>query len=221
MKYFHRLRSKLFYLLLCLFIVSCSEKDDIVEPKPDPEPTPVETNYLLKDGVVEIKGNDLKYIVEAQEGSILVLSDDFPSGAMPSVGEIVFVYPNAEKLAHGFLGKVSKIEQMGEKYHLITEQVALDDAFSYLEVDETIDFEPVIENVESASRLAVENINGYNCLTQGVEFTFNIKNIEVKVLGELTLGIRIRAKTYIDDKKIKRNRLFSFPDMLLSTQLLI
>ena len=207
MKFFHRFRSKLLYLLLCLFIVSCSEKDDIVEPKPDPEPTPVETNYLLKDGVVEIKGNDLKYIVEVQEGSILVLSDDFPSGAMPSVGEIVFVYPNAEKLACGFLGKVSKIEQMGETYHLITEQVALDEAFSYLEFDETIDFEPVIENVESASRLAVENINGYNCLRQGIEFTFDIKKVKVKVQGELTLGIRIRAKTYIDDKKNKKEQI--------------
>ena len=213
MKAFRRLIALFLYILLCAIVVSCSDKDDPIssDPNPEPNPTPEETTYLLEDGVVEIKGNDLKYIVEAQDGSTLVLSDDFPSGAMPSVGEIVFVYPNAEKLAHGFLGKVSKIEQSGEKYHLITEQVALDEAFSYLEVDETIDFEPVSVDEKTASRVAVEEINGYNCLTQGVEFTFDIKKfLKLKVEGKLTLGMRIRVKTHIDDSKNKKEQVVQF-----------
>lgn len=143
-KTFQQIVSKFWYILLCTVVVSCSNSDSpTIEPlpEPNPDPEPVVQNYRLKDGVNEIKGGNLNYVVEAIEGTTLVLSNSYPSDEVPVVGEIVFVYPNAEKLPFGFLGRVSEISQSGGNYNLKTEQVALDEAFSYLSVNESVDME--------------------------------------------------------------------------------
>lgn len=214
MKEFQRLTSKLLYILLCTFVISCSGKDDVVVPKPnpEPEPTPVEQNYRLEDGVKEIKGANLDYIVDAIDGTTLVLSDKYPETDLPLVGDIVLIYPNTKKLSYGFLGRVSNIEKTGGNYNFETEQVALDEAFSYLVVDETIDFEPVSTDSESNSRLAFEEIDGYNCMTRSISINKKIGEIALSVGGELTLGMRARSKIHIDknDNISEQNIQFSW-----------
>lgn len=208
-KTFQQIVSKFWYILLCTIVVSCSNSDSpIVEPSPEPtpEPEPVAQNYRLKDGVYEIKGDNLNYIVEAIEGTTLVLSNSYPSDKVPVVGEIVFVYPNAEKLPFGFLGKVSEINQSGGNYNLVTKQVALDEAFSYLSVNETIDMELYAEGEELAeSRAAYENINGYQCLSQNIKNTIELsKHVEVEVAGKIIYGLRMNADAQINDSTNKK-----------------
>jgi len=135
MKTFQQIASKLWYILLCTLVISCgdsAESPDVPPVTPPTAPKPVLQDYRLKDGVNEIKGGNFNYIVEAIEGTTLVLSNSYPADKVPVVGEIVFVNPNAEKLPFGFLGKVRKINQSGGNYNLVTEQVALDEAFLFV-----------------------------------------------------------------------------------------
>lgn len=120
-------------------IVACSDSSDVLTP--EPESTPTEQNYRLEDGVIEIKGNNLDYIVDAIEGTTLVLSENYPLDELPTIGEIVFVYPNSKKLNHGFLGRVIQIEKSDGNYSFVTEAVAIDEAFSYLNIDEEVELE--------------------------------------------------------------------------------
>lgn len=203
-KTFQQIVSKFWYILLCTVVVSCSNSDSpTIEPlpEPNPDPEPVVQNYRLKDGVNEIKGGNLNYVVEAIEGTTLVLSNSYPSDEVPVVGEIVFVYPNAEKLPFGFLGRVSEISQSGGNYNLKTEQVALDEAFSYLSVNESVDMELYAEGEEIAeSRVASESINGYQCLSQELKAVVKLsEQIEVGVKGKLTYGLRMVPEIQIND----------------------
>lgn len=206
MKTFFKMVNKLCYMLLCSIVVSCSDSPDLpVNPStPNPEPEPVEQNYCLKNGVNEIKGDNLDYIVEAIEGSTLVLSENYPSDELPVVGEIIYVNPN-QKLPHGFLGKVSEITQLGGNYNMATEAVALDEAFSYLSVDETIDMELYAGEEIADSRVAYENINGYQCLSQNIKDEIQLLNhMKVGSEGKLTYGLRIRNVADIDSATNKK-----------------
>lgn len=206
MKTFFKMVNKLWYMLLCSIVVSCSDSPDLpVNPSiPNPEPEPVEQNYCLKNGVNEIKGDNLDYIVEAIEGSTLVLSENYPSDELPVVGEILYVNPN-QKLPHGFLGKVSEITQLGGNYNMATEAVALDEAFSYLSVDETIDMELYAGEEIADSRAAYENINGYQCLSQNIKGEIQLLNhMKVGSEGKLTYGLRIRNVADIDSATNKK-----------------
>lgn len=204
-KTFQQIVSKFWYILLCTIVVSCSNSDSPTvdpSPEPTPEPEPVVQNYRLKDGVNEIKGSNLDYIVEANEGTTLVLSNNYPSDEVPVVGEIVFVYPNAEKLPFGFLGKVSEINQSGGNYNLVTEQVTLDEAFSYLSVNETIDMELYAEGEEIAeSRAFFENINGYQCKSQEISGKLKLYDdaLSLEVVGKVTCGIRRNTSILVND----------------------
>ena len=196
---------KLWYALLCTIIVSCSDSSDSPAEPPTPDPEPVEQNYRLKSGVNEIKGGNLDYVVEAIEGTTLVLSGKYPSDELPVIGEIVFIYPNAKKLPYGFLGKVSKINKSGGNYSIETEQVALDEAFSYLSVDETIDMELSAGEEASDSRVAYENIDGYKCLSQNIKGEVELlEHMKVEVEGKLTYGLRIRKVADIDSANVKK-----------------
>ncbi len=210
MKTFFKMVNKLWYMLLCSIVVSCSDSPDLPvnpstpNPEPEPEPEPVEQNYCLKNGVNEIKGDNLDYIVEAIEGSTLVLSENYPSDELPVVGEIIYVNPN-QKLPHGFLGKVSEITQLGGNYNMATEAVALDEAFSYLSVDETIDMELYAGEEIADSRVAYENINGYQCLSQNIKGEIQLLNhMKVGSKGKLTYGLRIRNVADIDSATNKK-----------------
>jgi len=209
MKTFQQIASKLWYILLCTLVISCgdsAESPDVPPVTPPTAPKPVLQDYRLKDGVNEIKGGNLNYIVEAIEGTTLVLSNSYPADKVPVVGEIVFVNPNAEKLPFGFLGKVRKINQSGGNYNLVTEQVALDEAFSYLSVNETIDMELYAEGEEMAkSRAVPENINGYQCLSQEFEKSIELSElVEVEVAGKITYGLRMNADAQINDSTNKK-----------------
>lgn len=208
MKTLRKMVSKLWCILLCTLIVACSDSSDESSPEPEPAPTPTEQNYRLEDGVIEIKGDNLDYIVDAIDGSTLILSDEFPSDELPSVGDIVFVYPNAKKLNHGFLGRVTQIEKSDGNYSFVTEAVALDEAFSYLMVDETVDYESAsVDEVES--RLTFGEEDGYKVVTQGLDFTMQLPNYtQLSVEGKLTVGLRVRFIVEINDvEKLEYQRI--------------
>lgn len=205
MKSLQQTASKFWLFLWCILAISCSDSSELPDNPTTPiapTPDPVMQNYHLKEGVNEIKDDNLSYIVEAINGETLVLSNSYPSNELPTVGEIVFVYPNAEKMPYGFLGKVSEIKQSGGNYNLITEEVDLDEAFSYLSVNETIDMEFYTENEEIAdSRVAFETINGYKCALQPISGTYQIYDdaLSLGAEGQITCGIRRSTSILIND----------------------
>ena len=67
MKTFQQIASKLWYILLCTLVISCgdsAESPDVPPVTPPTAPKPVLQDYRLKDGVNEIKGGNLNYIVD-------------------------------------------------------------------------------------------------------------------------------------------------------------
>ena len=194
MKAFQQLISKLWYILLCVCLVSCSEKDDIVIPYPDPEPVPVEKDYELADNVIELEGDLLKH-VSSSKGDTLVYNSNTPDDALPKVGEIVIVTQPTDVFPYGFLGKVTKISNDGNVL-VITEAASLDEAFTYLDVEGTFELEPA--DVQSKG-MANEKF------TFGDKFECELGDF---VKGELEINVKVilNIKLLVDKRNNKNIR---------------
>ena len=200
MKAFQQLISKLWYILLCVCLVSCSEKDDIVNPipDPDPEPVPVEKDYELADNVIELEGDLLKH-VSSSKGDTLVYNSNTPDDALPEVGEIVIVTQPTDVFPYGFLGKVTKISNDGN-INVVTEVAALDEAFVYLDVSQSYELTP--ESSKAISRNA-------GTQTEFKKFTkpFSKEFSDfISLNGKLTLGVQVDATLKIDKRNGKKLR---------------
>lgn len=187
----------LFLAIFLFAISSCSKSDGIIQ---EPDNTP--TDYRLKDNVVEVKVND---IVSIEDGTSIIISDQYSKEDLPEIGEIIFVYPTAPKAVNGFMGKVRKINKTGKGTEFITDPVPLDNVFSYLHIDQTIDLEPYTDFTKSISpetKASFEVIDGYNCIIQEMAISEKFKNgISVGSNGSLTLGLRLHTEIDIDDEK--------------------
>ena len=194
MKAFQQLISKLWYILLCVCLVSCSEKDDIVIPDPDPEPVPVEKDYELADNVIELEGDLLKH-VSSLKGDTLVYNSNTPDDALPKVGEIVIVTQPTDVFPYGFLGKVTKVSKDGNVL-VITEAASLDEAFTYLDVEGTFELEPA--DVQSKG-MANEKF------TFGDKFECELGDF---VKGELEINVKVilNIKLLVDKRNNKNIR---------------
>lgn len=200
MKAFQQLISKLWYILLCVCLVSCSEKDDIVNPipDPDPEPVPVEKDYELADNVIELEGDLLKH-VSSLKGDTLVYNSNTPDDALPEVGEIVIVTQTTDVFPYGFLGKVTKISNDGN-INVITEVAALDEAFVYLDISQSYELTP--ESSKAISRNA-------GTQTEFKKFTkpFSKEFSDfISLNGKLTLGVQVDVTLKIDKRNGKKLR---------------
>lgn len=180
MKFFKSLTNLVLYFLLCVSIESCIEKDDLVEPKPDPEPTPVEKEYELADNVIELEGDLLKHVTSLK-GDTLVYNSNTPDDALPEVGEIVIVTQPTDVFPYGFLGKVTKISNDGN-VNVITEPTALDEAFVYLDVKGIYELESTdVEGEKRASK----------------EFPFEDK-FEVQIGDFVKTELELKTKVVLD-----------------------
>lgn len=180
MKFFKSLTNLVLYFLLCVSIESCIEKDDLVEPKPDPEPTPVEKEYELADNVIELEGDLLKHVTSLK-GDTLVYNSNTPDDALPEVGEIVIVTQPTDVFPYGFLGKVTKISNDGN-FYVITEPAALDEAFVYLDVKGIYELESTdVEGEKRASK----------------EFPFEDK-FEVQIGDFVKTELELKTKVVLD-----------------------
>ena len=198
MKTFQEVTNKLWYLLLCIYFVSCSEKNDIVEPKPDPESTPVEKDYELADNVIELEGDLLKHVAK-QKGDTLVYNGNTPNNALPKVGEIVLVTQSTDVFPYGFLGKVTKISN-DENVNVITEAVALDEAFDYLDVSQSYELTP-----ESSKAISRNTESDSEFVSFPIPFDEEISD-GICIKGELVLGIKVDAKFKIDKRNGNKTR---------------
>lgn len=198
MKFFKSLTNLVLYFLLCVSIESCIEKDDLVEPKPDPEPTPVEKEYELADNVIELEGDLLKHVTSLK-GDTLVYNSNTPGDALPEVGEIVIVTQPTDVFPYGFLGKVTKISNDGN-INVITEPAALDEAFVYLDVSQSYELTP--ESSKAISRNA-ETQTEFKKFTR--PFSKEFSDV-VSLNGGLTLGVKVDATLKIDKRNGKKLR---------------
>lgn len=198
MKFFKSLTNLVLYFLLCVSIESCIEKDDLVEPKPDPEPTPVEKEYELADNVIELEGDLLKHVTSLK-GDTLVYNSNTPGDALPEVGEIVIVTQPTDVFPYGFLGKVTKISNDGN-INVITEVAALDEAFVYLDVSQSYELTP--ESSKAISRNA-ETQTEFKKFTR--PFSKEFSDV-VSLNGGLTLGVKVDATLKIDKRNGKKLR---------------
>ena len=203
MKTFQEFTNKLWCLLLCIYFVSCSEKNDMVEPTPDPEPTPVEKNYELSDNVIELEGDLLKHVAN-QKGDTLVYNGNTPDDALPKVGEIILVTQPTDVFPYGFLGKVTKISNDGH-INIITEPAALDEAFDYLDVSQSYELTP--ESSKAISRNA-ETQKEFKKFTRPFSKEFSDA---ISLNGELTLGVQVDATLKIDKRNGKKLRNGNVP----------
>lgn len=176
MNTFQKSLSKFLYILLCAIIVSCSDSPDSpsVIPSPNPEPEPVRKEYELASNVIELEGEKLKDI-SSVKGDTLVYTTT--AKELPKVGEIILVTQPTDVFPYGFLGKVTEISPNG---NVITEAAALDEVFTYLNVEGMYELEPADTQGESRISSVVDykikdeySVQISSFLTGSVEFGIN------------------------------------------------
>lgn len=189
---------KLLNVLLCAFVVSCSEKDESIVPEPIPEPTPVEKNYELADNVIELEGDLLKH-VNSLKGDTLVYNSNTPDNTLPKVGEIVIVTQSTDIFPSGFLGKVTEVFKEGE-IRVVTEVAALDEAFTYLNVSQSFELTPESSNVISRN---TDNQTEFKKFTTPFSKEFSDA---ISLNGELVVGVNVDVSLNIDKRDGKKLR---------------
>lgn len=126
----------------------------------------------------------------------IVFDENTSEDLIPKVGTIIQA-PISEKTPYGFLGKVVSVEK-GNGYAVITEQVALDEAYPNLYVDTTFNFIDVLDGVYDEDGTPVEyeiiyDESGDADTRAGLEISEDkIGKIKVPIknekLGEFTVG---------------------------------
>lgn len=199
MKTFQKSLSEFCYILLCVFLVSCSDSPTSSEtplPKPDPEPNPVEKEYELADNVIELEGNQLKYI-SSMKGDTLVYESTTPTNQLPNIGEIILVTQSTDVFPYGFLGKVMEVSQNG---NVITEAAALDETFLYLNVEGTYELESA--DMEHEGRVSDASLESYKITN---EYSVQIGRY---ISGSIEFGLNAQLgfKFHIDKRNGKNIR---------------
>lgn len=196
MKTFQNFIKTIGCFILCTLIISCSEKDSVIDsnpnPNPEPDPTPIEEEYDLADNVIEMKDDLLDHIFSLK-GDTLVYKSNTPDNTLPKVGDILMVTQPTEVFPYGFLGKVTKISK-NDQINIITEDVALDEAFDYLDVEGTYVLNS--DDVQNNTRLNS---------TLTLEYPFTVLDcIEGKLKNELNIVVNL--KLTIDKRNGKNIR---------------
>lgn len=115
-------------LLFVVTIHACVEKEDITGPLIFNEASSIVRVYTEEEA---------QYLSEEPSENLLLFDSDTPDEILPEIGTIIQM-PITENTPYGFLGKVTSIEY-GDKIAVITEEVALDEAYPALSIDTTID----------------------------------------------------------------------------------
>lgn len=160
--------------LLFLFLVAaCSSDDDDGNSNNQYNP-----NFANKEGsVVPISEEIASYIIEVgPNNSYLIFKTSTPQKFLPSVGEMVCATVNPST-PNGFLGRITKVSTTDKGIEALSETVALDEAFKYLTLDESIDITSQLESITDADGNPVDfqivdvPANGTKAsLTQTIQF---------------------------------------------------
>lgn len=189
---------KLCCTLLCVLVISCTDSSD-EQPTP-PEPESTTENYQLEENVIVLEDDELVHISSVEDMSI-IYKGNTPKENLPQVGEIILV-PNPNKIfPSGFLGEVIKTYEQGDQYHIETESVAIDEAFTYLNVSQSYELTP--DAAKPITRGIEESETDFVRFTRPIE-TDLAEGISVD--GELTLGIKVDVALNIDKRNGKKIR---------------
>lgn len=140
-------------LLLALFcsvlisIVSC-DKNGSDDPSPDDMPTGIPEEYgdfELAEGAVFMTEDMTSMFSSVEDGKILIPASVSQS-SVPADGTII-IAPITEKTSSGLLVKVVSVNETASGYTLTTEPVSLEEAFSELHIESSLDASQYIEHV--------------------------------------------------------------------------
>ena len=195
------------FLTIAVVLSSCKKDPEFVSLGNN-EP---HSNYVLGDMTLEISSEWEKYVNGVVTDNVITVSPSIGTALqMPKVGEIL-LYPGiSEKFPHGFLGKVTEISEG----RIVTESVALDEAFKKLTIDyDNIDIAQYVGEVTDADGNPVVRSKNKMLKSSGdweveeiAKFTINgylIGNssspAKVELKGEISVGMTLSWKEVIDN----------------------
>ena len=181
-------------LFVALIFSSCSKDDN---NSSTPENPPVENeDYKLSPDVKTIDESWEKFISETINDSIIELSST--NGlTLPKTGEILLKTEPCDKFPYGFLGRVIEVKQAGGKTEIVTESVALDEAFEELIANETVDIIDNIAMITDGDGKPVSFTKNQSpqlraSIEQTVNFGVNAKFGETATLtGAIEMGLKL------------------------------
>lgn len=200
--------SRLCYTLMCALLISCSDTTNEENIPTTPEPEPSTKDYQLQENVIQIEGNALKQINSVEDMTI-IYNGNTTKEDLPQVGKIILVSQPSTIFPHGFLGKAIRVSEQGGRYHIETEPVALDEAFTYLNVSKSYELTP-----DEVTSTANNRGNETDYITFKRPFNKEISE-GIDVNGELTLGVKIDIALNIDKRKGKNIRNGSIKTSIL------
>lgn len=200
--------SRVCYTLMCTLLISCSDTTNEENIPTTLEPEPSTKDYQLQENVIQIEGNALKQINSVEDMTI-IYNGNTTKEDLPQVGKIILVSQPSTIFPHGFLGKAIRVSEQGGRYHIETEPVALDEAFTYLNVSKSYELTP-----DEVTSTANNRGNETDYITFKRPFNKEISE-GIDVNGELTLGVKIDIALNIDKRKGKNIRNGSIKTSIL------
>lgn len=175
--------------LSVIMFAGCSKNDDGGVPGPEDE-KPVVEEITLGKHTIELNEIQNQNILSVQDG-ILTLTGSLSSSELPQEGQILLQSEPTEKLPYGFLGRVTRVEQVDGNYRIETEPASLSDAFEVLKIDKRVDLVPT----EMGTRALIEqDEDGFSIFPCNV----TISDDNISFSGMALLGVKMHLKTNID-----------------------
>jgi hypothetical protein len=194
-------------VLLLMMTASCSKKSD---DDPNTNPSIENEDYKLSSDV-KIIGNEWEnFVSEKTTDSIITLA--VTQGLnLPQVGDILLKPEVSEKFPYGFLGRVTEIKKVGGTTEIVTESVALDEAFEELDVHFSENISKYVEEVYDANGqlITVKTVRDGSAIpgTKAADEVFLELPIDM-VNGNISAKGKLRVALDFDfDLKIKNKKL--------------
>lgn len=160
-------------ILALIITCSCSD-DDVPHFEPEPPLPPTYSEYRLADGVVELGDAQISQI-ENVVGNKLVFSSRISVNDLPKKGEIILISGKNANCPNGFLGRVFDVK-CEDKISIITEPVALDEVFDYLDARGACYLEPDEAVINSRAVFDYKYTLEYESSSGSVSGNMDIKN---------------------------------------------
>lgn len=175
------------YCLSIFLIIACSKDGLTDHPSGQIPDVDASSNQIeLADATISWSDEQLKS-VESVSDNVLSLASGFPMDKLPKVGQILLCAESTNTFPEGFLGKVKEIKAIGKGYKIVTEKTTLQEAFTRLELNDTIEF---ISAEERSTRGIEKDGDGFYCFTKGL----NLNNENISVSGKTFTGFKMVRK---------------------------
>lgn len=153
-------------------------------------------SFILQKNTKEITEEMESFItissINQNTGIAMLTYTGVDESNIPKEGDVLLKPGMSDKFPRGFLGKVISVKKSGNNFHLKTGPTALDEAFSQLYVNETVDLVP-----EGSSVTRAQDNDGFVCFTIPLE----LKNGNaITVSGSCTMGIKFTPFIDIENK---------------------